>query len=58
MAYIRAYFGDAFESLVQMDFTQMNARCISTNTSHIHAMIMHHIVAYACVLIVDTVPSQ
>ena len=50
MAYIGACLGDAFEPLVQMDFTQMNARCISTNTSHIHAIFMHHIVAYDCVL--------
>ena len=29
MAIIRAYVKDAFESLVQMDFNQMNASCIS-----------------------------
>ena len=28
---------------------------LAQTTSHLHAMIMHHIVAYACVLIADTV---
>ena len=28
---------------------------LAQTTSHIHAMFMHHIVAYACVLISDTV---
>ena len=41
MAFIKAYFGVAFESLVQMDFMQMNASCISskniTSTCHDHA---------------------
>ena len=42
----RAYFGDAFESLVQMDFIQINASCISSNnitsTCHDHA-------SYCCI---------
>ena len=58
MAFIRAYLGVAFESLVQMDFNQMNASALAQTISHIHAMFMHHIVAYACVLTVDTVPSR
>ena len=41
MAYLRAYFEVAFESLVQMDFNQMNASCISSNnitySCHVHA---------------------
>ena len=41
MAHSRAYFGVAFESLVQMDFNQMNASCISSNnitsSCHVHA---------------------
>ena len=49
MAYLRAYVKGAFESLVQMDFNQMNASCITQTTSHTHAMFMHHNVAYACV---------
>ena len=40
MAFIRAYFGAAFESSVQMDFNQMNASCISlnniTSSCHVH----------------------
>ena len=31
---------------------------LAQTASHLHAMIMHHIVAYACVLIVGTVPSR
>ena len=31
---------------------------LAQTASHLHAMIMHHTVAYACVLIVDTVPSR
>ena len=31
---------------------------LAQTTSHLHAMFMHHVVAYDCVLIVDTVPSQ
>ena len=31
---------------------------LTQTTSHLHAMFMHHIVAYACVLIADTVPSR
>ena len=46
MAYIRAYFGDAFELLVQMDFNQINARCINSNnitsSCHVHA-------SYCCI---------
>ena len=46
MAFIRAYFGDAFEPLVQMDFNQMNAICISSNnitsSCHVHA-------SYCCI---------
>ena len=46
MAFIRAYFGVAFESLVQMDFNQMNASCISSNnitsSCHVHA-------SYCCI---------
>ena len=37
---------------------QLNTSCISSAASHLHAMFMHHIVAYACVFIVDTVPSR
>ena len=41
MSFIRAYFGDAFEPLVQIDFNQMNASCISpnniTSSCHVHA---------------------
>ena len=46
MAYIRAYFGDAFESLVQMDFIQIKASCIIsisiTYSCHDHA-------SYCCI---------
>ena len=46
--YIRAYFGVAFEPLVQMDFNQMNASCINSNniTSswHVHA-------SYCCIFL-------
>ena len=46
MAFIRAYFGVAFEPLVQMDFNQLNAKCISskhiTCSCHIHA-------SYCCI---------
>ena len=46
MAFIRAYLGVAFEFLVQMDFIQMNASCISSNnitsTCHVHA-------SYCCI---------
>ena len=46
MAFIRAYFGIAFEPLVQMDLNQMNASCISSNnitcSSHVHA-------SYCCI---------
>ena len=45
MAYLRAYFGEMLDALTQ-------------TTSHLHAMIMHHIVAYAFLFIVDTVPSR
>ena len=38
--------------------SKLNAKCIGSNTSHIHAIFMHHIVAYDCVLTVDTVPSR
>ena len=59
MAYIRAYFGDAFELMVQMDFkTKLLLVALAQTTSHPHAMFMHHIVAYVCVLIADTVPSR
>ena len=46
MAYLRAYFGVAFETLVQMDFMQINARCINSNnitySCHVHA-------SYCCI---------
>ena len=46
MTFIKAYFGVAFESLVQMDSMQMNASCISSNnitsTCHVHA-------SYCCI---------
>ena len=46
MEFIRAYFGDEFEPLVQMDFNLMNASCISSNnitsTCHVHA-------SYCCI---------
>ena len=46
MACIKVYFGVAFEPLVQMDFMQMNARCISSNnitsSCHVHA-------SYCCI---------
>ena len=48
-------FGVTFESLIQMSSIELVAGYIWTETSHLHAMIMHHIVAYACVLIVGTV---
>ena len=37
---------------------QLNTSCISSAASHLHAMFMHHIVAYDCVLIAGTVPSR
>ena len=37
---------------------QLNTSCISSTASHLHAMFMHHIVAYDCVLIAGTVPSR
>ena len=49
MAYLRAYVKGAFESLVQLDFNQMNLVALDQTTSHTHAMFMHHNVAYACV---------
>ena len=46
MRFIKAYFGVALESLVQMDFMQMNVRCINTNnitsSCHVHA-------SYCCI---------
>ena len=46
MPYIGAYLGYAFEPLVQMDFNQMDASCISSNsitsTCHVHA-------SYCCI---------
>ena len=46
MAFRRAYFGVAFEPLVQMDFNQINARCITSNSitysCHFHA-------SYCCI---------
>ena len=46
MAFIRAYLGVAFESLVHMDFNQMNASYISSNnitsSCHVHA-------SYCCI---------
>ena len=46
MTFIKAYFGVALESLVQMDFMQMNVRCINTNnitsSCHVHA-------SYCCI---------
>ena len=59
MAYIRAYFGDAFELMVQMDFKpNVLLVALAQTASHLHAMFMHHIVAYDCVLIAGTVPSR
>ena len=37
---------------------QVNISCISSAASHLHAMFMHHIAAYDCVLIAGTVPSR
>ena len=37
---------------------QVNTSCISSAASHLHAMFMHHIAAYDCVLIAGTVPSR
>ena len=58
MLFIKAYFGVAFETLVQMDFMQINARCINSNniiySCHVHA-------SYCCIClcsIIDTVPSR
>ena len=31
---------------------------LAQTASHLHAMFMHHIVAYDCVLIAGTVPSR
>ena len=46
MAFIRAYLGVAFESLVQMDSIQITASCISSNnitsSCHVHA-------SYCCI---------
>ena len=36
----------------------LNLFALAQTASHLHAMFMHHIVAYACVLIADTVPSR
>ena len=53
MAYIGAYPGDAFELQ-----TKCFLAALAQTTSHLHAMFMHHVVAYDSVLIVDTVPSR
>ena len=58
MALINVKFGIAFEPLVQMDFSNRMLDALAQTRSHPHAMFMHHIVAYVCVLIFDTVPSR